>query len=371
MTARRDSTNTGPRVSETRSDDPNSVAGGGGDTRGRAIPAAEKKAVAKKTVGTQPSTSGQKSAATKKSSAKQSSAKQSATKRTAAKSGEIKKETPDQAAEKTGRAAAGSGDGDGAARSDKRSTGSRSKATSDSKTTVSKKTAGTKSAGTKSAGKKTSGKRTDGKPEADKTRTGKAEATSDSTIGTRRGVGTRSKQRTEEDTDTVTSSTNSVATDPTDESATTESEPATIGATIGQVVAAARPEEFPVRAGEDPWTGEELAGVQGELEAEIGRLAEQIQVSETELVGLLQDSSEGAGRDPADVGSTNFERDHEISLANNARELLDQTRLALRHISAGTYGVCDSCGGPIGKGRLQAFPRATLCMKCKQREERR
>ncbi len=148
-------------------------------------------------------------------------------------------------------------------------------------------------------------------------------------------------------------------------------EPVTVGATIGRVVAGVQPENLPVRDGEEPWTTDELAEVQAELESELGRLGEQIEVSETELVGLLRDSSEGAGRDSADVGSTNFERDHEISLANNARDLLDQTRLALRHLAAGTYGLCDSCGRPIGKGRLQAFPRATLCMECKQREERR
>jgi DnaK suppressor protein len=51
--------------------------------------------------------------------------------------------------------------------------------------------------------------------------------------------------------------------------------------------------------------------------------------------------------------------------------MLDQSRLALRHIELGTDGSCDNCGQPIGKGRLQAFPRATLCVACKQREERR
>ena len=73
----------------------------------------------------------------------------------------------------------------------------------------------------------------------------------------------------------------------------------------------------------------------------------------------------------ADVGSANFERYAEMSLANNAREMLDQSQLALRHIELGVYGRCDNCGQPIGKGRLQAFPRATLCVTCKQREERR
>ena len=128
---------------------------------------------------------------------------------------------------------------------------------------------------------------------------------------------------------------------------------------------------LPVRPGESPWTKAELSEVRNVLEEDIARFESQIEISTAELVGLLRDGSEGAGRDPADVGSANFERDAEMSLANNAREMLDQSKLALRHIELGTYGSCDNCGQPIGKGRLQAFPRATLCVACKQREERR
>ncbi len=129
--------------------------------------------------------------------------------------------------------------------------------------------------------------------------------------------------------------------------------------------------DLPVRPGEEPWTTAELDEVKTTLVDDIARFTSQIEVSTAELVGLLRDGTEGAGRDPADVGSANFERDAEMSLANNAREMLDQSRLALRHIDLGTYGSCDNCGKPIGKGRLQAFPRATLCVSCKQREERR
>ncbi len=128
---------------------------------------------------------------------------------------------------------------------------------------------------------------------------------------------------------------------------------------------------LPVRPGEDPWTEQELEEVRTTLEEDVVRFEAQIEISTAELVGLLRDGSEGAGRDPADVGSANFERDAEMSLANNAREMLDQSKLALRHIRLNTYGSCDNCGQPIGKGRLQAFPRATLCVTCKQREERR
>jgi len=58
-------------------------------------------------------------------------------------------------------------------------------------------------------------------------------------------------------------------------------------------------------------------------------------------------------------------------MTSNARRLLEQNEQALSRIDAGTYGVCGSCGQPIGKARLMAFPRAVLCVRCKQREERR
>ena len=131
------------------------------------------------------------------------------------------------------------------------------------------------------------------------------------------------------------------------------------------------PTTLPVRPGEDPWTAEELDEVRTTLTEDVTRFSEQVATSNAELHNLLRDGTEGAGRDPADVGSANFERDAEMSLANNAREMLDQSQLALRHIELGVYGRCDNCGQPIGKGRLQAFPRATLCVSCKQREERR
>ena len=60
-----------------------------------------------------------------------------------------------------------------------------------------------------------------------------------------------------------------------------------------------------------------------------------------------------------------------MSLAANQRELLLQTEKALDRLEKGSYGQCEICGEPIGKNRLMAFPRATLCMTCKQREERR
>jgi RNA polymerase-binding protein DksA len=126
-----------------------------------------------------------------------------------------------------------------------------------------------------------------------------------------------------------------------------------------------------VKSGEKPWTAKELRAVRAELDEDSARLRAELDAADQELAGLMRDAGDGAGNDQADVGSTTFERDHEMSLANNARDMLAQTERALGRIDDGTYGVCESCGQPIGKMRVMAFPRATLCLSCKQREERR
>jgi RNA polymerase-binding protein DksA len=126
-----------------------------------------------------------------------------------------------------------------------------------------------------------------------------------------------------------------------------------------------------VKADESPWTEVELDEVRTELHSEAERLRAELDLATRELDDLMRDAGDGAGNDQADMGSTTFERDHEMTLANNARVMLTQTEHALDRIADGSYGICESCGQPIGKNRLMAFPRATLCLTCKQREERR
>ncbi|MFD7628444.1 TraR/DksA family transcriptional regulator [Streptomyces sp. NPDC059851] len=135
--------------------------------------------------------------------------------------------------------------------------------------------------------------------------------------------------------------------------------------------APAAPGELAVRPGEDPWTPEEVAEARTELETEAERLRDELLASEEAITGLMRDSGDGAGDDQADTGTKNITRESEMALAANAREMLEQTERALERLDAGTYGLCESCGRPIGKARMQAFPRATLCVDCKQKQERR
>jgi RNA polymerase-binding protein DksA len=122
---------------------------------------------------------------------------------------------------------------------------------------------------------------------------------------------------------------------------------------------------------EDPWTKDELNEVRNQLRADVKRLTQELDVSVGDLADLMRDAGEGAGSDQADVGSATFERDQEMTIVNNARDMLLQSEHALARIADGSYGVCEVCGNPIGKNRLMVFPRATMCLTCKQREERR
>ena len=122
---------------------------------------------------------------------------------------------------------------------------------------------------------------------------------------------------------------------------------------------------------EAPWTAAELKAVRAEISKDLARLLQELALVEAEMDELISESGEGAGDDQADSGTKTFEREHEMSLVINARDMVLQTERALDRIDSKSYGNCEECGNAIGKARLQVFPRATLCMICKQKEERR
>jgi len=91
-----------------------------------------------------------------------------------------------------------------------------------------------------------------------------------------------------------------------------------------------------------------------------------------EITELQRDRlTDSAGDDQADTGTKTFEREQEISLANSILEKINQVERALERLDDGSYGWCERCGNAIPVERLAAFPSATLCVTCKQLEERR
>jgi len=128
---------------------------------------------------------------------------------------------------------------------------------------------------------------------------------------------------------------------------------------------------FPVRDQETAWTAAEVDAVREELVLEIARLRVELAEADAELSELLRYSGDGAGDDQADSGSSALEREQELTMVNNTRDLLEQNERALLRVDQPGFGTCEACGSAIGKARLQAFPRVTLCVTCKARQERR
>src|SRR5699024_7120672 len=120
---------------------------------------------------------------------------------------------------------------------------------------------------------------------------------------------------------------------------------------------ATQAERLVVREDESPWTPAELKDVRAELEEEIARQRADLEASEAELNAFLREPIDGAGDDQADAGAQTFERAHELRLVAGGRAGLEQNLHALDRLEDGTYGICESCGNPIGKLRLQAYPR--------------
>ena len=74
--------------------------------------------------------------------------------------------------------------------------------------------------------------------------------------------------------------------------------------------------------------------------------------------------------DPNDRASLESDRNFELRIRDRERKLIAKMQEALKRIDDGTFGVCDSCGGPISEKRLQARPVTTQCIDCKTKEEK-
>ena len=72
----------------------------------------------------------------------------------------------------------------------------------------------------------------------------------------------------------------------------------------------------------------------------------------------------------ADHGTDNFDRELALNLASGRQESIYDIEEAIRRIDEGTYGVCESCGGPIEHPRLKALPFAKKCVACQSASER-
>jgi DnaK suppressor protein len=117
-----------------------------------------------------------------------------------------------------------------------------------------------------------------------------------------------------------------------------------------------------------------LTSIKGRLSAHREELLTQLREIEEAAFNASQSDISGEvsfDEDSADAGSFTFEREKDLSIAQNVRDLVEKMAKALDKIEAGTYGICESCGQPIEAARVKALPHVLLCLSCKKAEERR
>jgi len=103
-------------------------------------------------------------------------------------------------------------------------------------------------------------------------------------------------------------------------------------------------------------------------------LLDELEWVETNYLGSSQRDSTGevSGHTThlADMGTASTERDKAFLIGDTRGEALEDSDEALEKLDHGDYGVCEACGEPIARDRLEAVPYAKLCLKCKTEEER-
>src|SRR5919108_58397 len=127
-------------------------------------------------------------------------------------------------------------------------------------------------------------------------------------------------------------------------------------------------------SGKTAYSQKELDELRERLLAEQVELQEQLATIEEQSFATSQSDISGEvsfDEENADAGTFTFERERDLSIENNVRDLLRKIDRALARMDDGTYGICSRCGKPIEKARLKALPYADLCIKDAQAQARR
>ena len=129
----------------------------------------------------------------------------------------------------------------------------------------------------------------------------------------------------------------------------------------------------PMATTKAPFAKKDLEDFRKRLLDERTELEKQLEeLEESSFSSPQSDMTGEAGFDEefADAGTATFERERDLSIENNVRDLLGKIDKALGRIDAGTFGICERCGKPIERARMKALPYANLCIKDAQAEAR-
>ncbi|MBR4508874.1 MAG: TraR/DksA family transcriptional regulator [Elusimicrobiaceae bacterium] len=99
-------------------------------------------------------------------------------------------------------------------------------------------------------------------------------------------------------------------------------------------------------------------------------LEERKKIQQSILAKKENDMPEVEVGDDIDIASQSLDKEVLFELNSSAHANLDQIESALRRISKGIYGICESCRQPIPKKRILAIPFARYCINCQSSNEK-
>ncbi len=106
------------------------------------------------------------------------------------------------------------------------------------------------------------------------------------------------------------------------------------------------------------------------LTAELDRLTGHIRsIEESALQESVRETT-GDLASYAEAGTDNFERETALNIASNESDRVRDINEALDRIKRGVYGQCEGCNEEIARKRLDVFPSARYCIKCKEKLEK-
>lgn len=114
-------------------------------------------------------------------------------------------------------------------------------------------------------------------------------------------------------------------------------------------------------------TQEELNQFRDLLNEEKNRVEKSINNTAKEI----QSATLEQGGDEADEANALSNASLSIRLKEREVQLLHKVKAALKRVEDGSYGECLSCGDDIGVKRLMIRPVTTMCIKCKELQEKR
>ncbi|MCB9591722.1 MAG: TraR/DksA C4-type zinc finger protein [Sandaracinaceae bacterium] len=117
---------------------------------------------------------------------------------------------------------------------------------------------------------------------------------------------------------------------------------------------------------EEPLSSGELAELRALLEAKRVALVKAAQESLEQ--DMMLDTNEMP--DEVDLASTEYIQSFALRLRGRERHFLDKIDVAIQKIEDGVFGTCEECEEEIGRKRLAARPETTLCIRCKEDQER-